>query len=135
MSNPGLSNQSTVRTGLRAAAVVLLVLGVVLLFVGIPKFMASWDNPMAGGPGDIMLIAAGGFCLVGGLAAAQVGWLREASRYTAGETAPVIKDTIDYVRGEPTAPETAADGPFCSQCGTRAAASAKFCGSCGTALS
>ena len=47
------------------------------------------------------------------------------ARYAAGETMPVVKDSLDYLKA----------GPFCSTCGVRNDADAKFCDSCGATLS
>jgi hypothetical protein len=138
--SPGLGNQSTVRTAARVAAVVLLVVGVVLGFMGVSAFVADFRS-MDGGPGPILTAAAGGFCLVFGLAAANVGWLRTQASYVAGETMPVVKDSATYLsdgRGIAgvgrTEEAAAATGPYCRQCGTRNDADARFCDSCGQSL-
>jgi hypothetical protein len=123
---PGLRRQTTVRTTARVAAVVLLVVGVVLLVRGISGFAADAQSmAMDGGFGPILSIGAGGFCIVFGLAAAQVGWLRAGTSYVAGETMPVVKDSLTYVT---------ASGPFCRQCGTRNDGDARFCDGCGQSL-
>jgi hypothetical protein len=123
--SPGLENQSTVRTTARVLAVVLLVVGVALLAKGISAFASEFDSPSVdGGPGSILTIAAGGFCVVFGLAAANVGWLRAQASYVAGETVPVIKDSLEHLQA----------GPYCRQCGTRNDTSATFCDSCGKSL-
>ena len=125
-TTPGLERQSTVRTAARVASVVLLVVGVVLLARGISAFVAQTKSmDMDGGPGSILTIGAGGFCIIFGLAAAQVGWLRAQASYVAGETMPVVRDSLAYVT---------ASGPFCRQCGTRNDDAAKFCDSCGQSL-
>ena len=122
---PGLARQSTVRTVARVAAVVLGAVGVILVVMGGREFLAGFDDPMAdGGPGSILTVGAGGFCIVFALAAANVGWLRAQASYVAGETVPVIKQSLDHIRS----------GPFCSACGTRNDDTAKFCDSCGQSL-
>ncbi|MDR7252156.1 hypothetical protein J2X46_001132 [Nocardioides sp. BE266] len=123
--SPGLQNQSTVRTTARVVSVVLLLVGVVLLVKGISAFASEFDDPMASdGPGSILMAGAGGFCIVFGLAAANVGWLRAQASYVAGETVPVIKDSLEHLQA----------GPYCRQCGTRNDTSATFCDSCGQSL-
>ena len=138
---PGLGNQTGVRTVARVAAVVLGVLGVILLVSGISAFASELDDPMASGPGSVLTIGAGGFCLVFALAAANVGWLRARTSYVAGETMPVVKDSATYLSDGQgvagigrTAPASTATGPFCRQCGARNDADAKFCDSCGQSL-
>lgn len=125
-ATPGLDQQSTVRTIARVLAVVLLVAGVLLLVRGISGFVADARSmDVDGGFGPILTIGAGGFCVVFGLAAANVGWLRAQASYVAGETVPVIKDSLDHLRA----------GPYCRQCGTRNDTTATFCDSCGQSLS
>jgi hypothetical protein len=74
--------------------------------------------------GPILTIGAGGFCVVFGLAAANVGWLRAQASYVAGETVPVLKQSVDHLHA----------GPYCRQCGTRNDTTARFCDSCGQSL-
>ena len=84
----------------------------------------------------LLLLGPAGWCL-------QAGFLGAASRYVAGETTPVIKDSAAYLtdgegilgvgRTVDDAQEPAT-GPFCSTCGTRNDADARFCDSCGAAL-
>ena len=122
---PGLQRQDTVRTTARVLAVGLLVVGAVLLFRGITGFIDEARSPdMNGGFGPILTIGAGGFCVVFGLAAANVGWLRAQASYVAGETVPVIKDSLTQINA----------GAFCRQCGTRNDDRARFCDSCGQSL-
>ena len=122
---PGLERQTMVRNAARVAAVVLLLAGVVLLVRGISAFVADTQSmDMDSGPGSVLTVGAGGFCIILGLAAAQVGWLRAGASYVAGEAMPVVKDSLTYV----------AAGPFCRQCGTRNDSGATFCDSCGQSL-
>ena len=124
-TTPGLANQSTVRTVARVASVVLVLTGVVLVWRGLAAFAADWQSPaMGGGPGSVLTIGAGGFCVVLGLAAANVGWLRAQAAYVAGETVPVVKQSLDHLRA----------GPYCRSCGTRNDGEASFCDSCGQSL-
>jgi hypothetical protein len=123
---PGLQRQAAVRNAARVASVVLLVAGAVLLFRGISAFAAQAQSmEVDSGFGPVLTIAAGGFCVVFGLGAAQAGWLRAGTSYVAGETMPVVRDSLTYAT---------ASGPFCRQCGTRNDGEAKFCDSCGSSL-
>lgn len=129
---PGLEKQSTVRTAARVLAVVLLVAGAVLGYLGVSAFLGAvdaMDDPFAdprapSGFEAVLMAGAGGFCLVFGLAAAHVGWLRAQTSYVAGETVPVVKASLDHLRA----------GPHCRQCGTRNDDEARFCDSCGQSL-
>ena len=124
-TGPGLRHQSRVRTSARVAAVALLVLGAYLLYRGISGFVdQAQSSSVEPDFGPILTIAAGGFCVVFGLAAANVGWLRSQASYVAGETVPVVKDSLDHLRA----------GPYCRQCGTRNDDEARFCDSCGQSL-
>ena len=136
---PGLRHQGRVRTGARVVAVVLLLLGAYLLYRGISGFVdQAQSSSVEPDFGPILTIAAGGFCVVFGLAAANVGWLRSQASYVAGETMPVVKDSATYLTdgrgiggvgaGQP------ASGPYCRQCGTRNDDEARFCDSCGQSL-
>lgn len=131
---PGLERQAGVRNAARAAAIALLLLGIFLLVRGIMGFAEEiGSTSVDGGFGDVFMIGAGGFCLVLALAAVNVGWMAAGARYVAGETMPVVKDSLDHLKGE-RAPETAARGPYCRACGTRNDETARFCDSCGQSL-
>lgn len=125
---PGLRNQAGVRTTARVVAVVLLVVGPILVVTGLSSFVSGMDDPMDSGPGGILAFGLGGLCVVLGLVAAGIGWMGAQASYAAGETMPVLKDSVAYVRdGQVT-------GPCCRQCGTRNDADATFCDSCGQSL-
>lgn len=124
-STPGLAKQSTVRTTARVLAVVLLLAGVYLLYRGISGFVDQTQSMEVDADfGPVLTIAAGGFCVVFGLAAANVGFLRAQASYVAGETMPVVKQSLDHLTA----------GPYCRGCGTRNDTSARFCDSCGQPL-
>lgn len=128
-TTPGLRQQGGVRTVARVVAVVLLLLGVFLLVRGVSAFLADARSmDMDGGFGPILTIAGGGFCVVFALAAAGVGWLGAQASYVAGETVPVLKDSLDHLAAGPSA------GPHCRRCGTRNDDKARFCDSCGQPL-
>lgn len=137
---PGLKGQSTLRTTLRVVGVVLLVAGLAFLAMGVASFFSAFSST-SGSPSHfwmafvgILLLAPGAWCL-------QAGFLGTASRFVAGETMPVVKDSASYlsdgrgILGVGRADsEPAAAGPFCSRCGTRNDADASFCDGCGSAL-
>lgn len=124
-ATPGLDQQRPVRTTARVLAVVLLLAGAYLLFRGITGFVDQAQSmEMEPDFGPVLTIAAGGFCVVFGLAAAHVGWLRAQASYVAGETVPVLKQSLDHLQA----------GPYCRQCGTRNDTTATFCDSCGQSL-
>ena len=154
---PGIRGQQGARTAFRVAGVVLLLVAIGFLAVGLQDLFAtgsSFDGPhkfwmiFVG----ILLLGPAGWCL-------QAGFLGAASRYVAGETTPVLKDsaayltdgrgflgvgrTVDDADPAPSAPSapsappatpSSATGPYCSRCGTRNDADASFCDSCGAAL-
>jgi hypothetical protein len=144
---PGIRGQQGARTAFRVVGVVLLLVGLGFLAVGLQDFFSTVDS--FDGPHKfwmifvgILLLGPAGWCL-------QAGFLGAASRYVAGETTPVVKDSAAYLTDgqgflgvgrvvddadpESSAPSSAT-GPYCSTCGTRNDADASFCDSCGTAL-
>src|SRR5689334_20353161 len=139
---PGIRGQRPARIAFRVTGVVLLVTAVGLLAVGLQNLFATADS--FEGPdkfwmvfAGILLLAPAGWCL-------QAGFMGAASRYVAGETTPVLKDSAAYLsdgqgilgvgRTADDHVERAATGPFCSTCGTRNDAAASYCDSCGAAL-
>jgi len=144
-TKPGLREQTSLRTTFRVLGVVLLVVALVLLGLGLADFFASMNSD-----GEfptrfwmafvgVLLLGPAGWCL-------QAGFVGTASRYVAGETAPVVKDSAAYLTdgegvlgvgrtvddAEPA--RVTASGPFCSTCGTRNDADASYCDRCGAAL-
>jgi hypothetical protein len=136
---PGIRGQRTTRNVFRVAGVVILLASLWFLVTGFRDLMTADEEPtrfwmlFVG----IFGLAVAGWCL-------QAGFLGAASRYVAGETMPVVKDSAAYVsdgegmlgvgRTVDDAQPTATTGPFCSTCGTRNDADASFCDSCGAAL-
>ena len=119
---PGFARQTQYRTAFRAAGVVLLVVGLSVFVWGIRSFMGAEDMPS----GLSVVAFLGGFLVAAfGVMCLQAGFVGAGARYAAGETMPVVKDSLDYLKA----------GPFCSKCGVRNDADAKFCDSCGATLS
>ncbi|WP_182525708.1 zinc ribbon domain-containing protein [Nocardioides dongkuii] len=138
---PGLRHQRGGRTALRVLGGALLLAGLLLGVTGLLDFIDEFDNPaISDGPGAILRIAAGGFMTIVGLALLNAGFLGAQTRYVAGETMPVVKDSATYlsdgrgVLGVGRTAEPAAAGPFCRSCGKRNDEEARFCDGCGTAL-
>jgi len=146
---PGIRGQGTARTAIRVAGIVLLIAALGFLAVGLQDFFSSMDS--FDGPHKFWMVFVGILLLAPALWCLQAGFLGAASRYVAGETTPVIKDSASYlsdgegilgvgrtvddaVDARPVVPETSATGPYCSKCGTRNDRDARFCDSCGAAL-
>src|SRR6478672_9939419 len=94
---PGLPEQVRVRNTLRITGLVLLVVGLFLFGSGLADFLSTMSDPTLDGPSKfwelfvgLLLLAPAGWCL-------QAGFLSTASRYVAGETAPVVKDSASYL--------------------------------------
>jgi hypothetical protein len=144
-NQPGFTRQQSARTAFRVAGVVLLFVALGFLANGLADFFSSADT--LDGPHKFWMIFAGilllgpaGWCL-------QAGFMGAASRYVAGETMPVVKDSASYLtdgqgflgvgRTDSTPATSATDaesGPFCSHCGVRNDENARFCDGCGVAL-
>jgi hypothetical protein len=148
-ANPGLSNQASVRRSLRWIGLPLLLVGIALVIYGFGGFatqvFGASTDPMAEGPEHIgrffACFAGGGLLTVVGFALTGLGFQGAMARYGAGETMPVVKDSVDYLtdgegllgigRSVDDAPN---GGVFCSKCGVRQDAGARFCHACGAAL-
>jgi hypothetical protein len=142
-TQPGFAGQQVARTAFRVVGVVLLVVALGLLATGLQDFFSTSDS--LEGPHKFWMIFVGilmlgpaGWCL-------QAGFMGAATRYAAGETMPVVKDSASYLSdgrgilgvGRTASTEPAADtvpGTYCSHCGTHHDDGAKFCDNCGAAL-
>lgn len=121
--------QARARTGFRIAGIVLVVVGGLLLVVGLGSLFSTMSTESMDGPKyfwmafvGLPLLAVGGWCL-------QAGYIGAATRYVAGETVPVVKDSLDYLAGR-----SKAGGRACTRCGTAEEDTAHFCSNCGTAF-
>ena len=95
---PGLTNQASVRSFLRIAGPIVLIVGLLLTAVAIADFlgsMGSFDRPRNFWMGFVGLPL-----LALGLWMTQVAFLGAASRYVAGEVTPVIRDAIGAIRAD-----------------------------------
>ena len=143
-NEPGLRDQAATRTTLRLVGVVLLLVALPLLAIGVVDFMSSMGS--FEGPHRFWMVMVGGLLLAPALWCLQAGFMGVASRYVAGETMPVVKDSAAYLTDgegvlgigrtvdDAPARASAPTGPYCSKCGTRNDADARFCDSCGAAL-
>lgn len=147
MSTPAphpLPPTSGTRTVLRVLGAVLLLAGLGIGGTGLVRFIGEFQSMDDGGPGSVLMIGAGGFLCVFGLAALNAGFLGAQSRYVAGETMPAVKQSAAYLsdgqgimgvgRTVDDRSGTAATGPFCRGCGTRNDDEARFCDGCGAPL-
>jgi hypothetical protein len=140
---PGIRRQRSVRIAFRVIGLVLLVVALGLLAVGLQNLFSTGDS--FDGPDKfwmvfvgILMLGPAGWCL-------QAGFVGAASRYVAGETSPVLKDSASYLTDgqgflgvgrtvDDAVVPTTATGPYCSTCGTRNDADASYCDKCGAAL-
>lgn len=140
---PGIRSQRSVRITLRVVGLVLLAVALGLLAVGLQNLFSTRDS--FDGPDKFWMVFVGilvlgpaGWCL-------QAGFVGAASRYVAGETSPVVKDSAAYLTDgqgllgvgrtvDHASVASTATGPYCSKCGTRNDADASFCDKCGAAL-
>ncbi|MGN6574257.1 MAG: zinc ribbon domain-containing protein [Nocardioides sp.] len=135
---PGLRTQSAVRTGLRVAGGLLALVGLGLtVTAGIEFFtLQGFEEPHR-----FWMFFVGIPALGIGLMMLQAGFAGAGARYAAGEYAPVVKDTAEYLTDGKGLRnlgvrdgDSPAAGPYCRSCGTRNDADARFCDSCGTAM-
>lgn len=137
-TNPGLTRQASVRNGFRILGVVLVVAAAIIGIPAVIDLVHAMNNDFEPDPGGglILRLAAGGFLFIFGMGALNTGFLGAQARYVSGEVAPVAKDGLEYLTAGKGVGNlgVAAEGPFCSKCGTRNDASAKFCDSCGASL-
>jgi hypothetical protein len=140
---PGLPDQVRVRNTLRITGLILLVVGLFLFGSGLADFLSAMSDPSLEGPTKfwelvlgLLILGPAGWCL-------QAGFLGATSRYVAGETTPVVKDSASYLTdGEGVLgvgrtvddAEPGPQGPSCSACGTRNDVGATFCDHCGHPL-
>lgn len=132
-----------VRTFCRVAGPILALLGFGLFAAGIISFTRGFGD-FEGGFGDFWMCFVGAPIGAAGIFLIKVGYLGAASRYVAGETAPVARDTIDYLaRGTKDAVREVADAIRgegdeqigCPECGEDNDADARFCKACGSEIS
>lgn len=145
LRGPGLRSQAVARNVFRVAGLVALVVAVGFLVVGLKDFFSSAGS--FDGPHKFWMVFVGLFGLAVAGWCLQAGFMGAASRYVAGETMPVVKDSAAYltdgegllgagrtVDDNTTGARGEALGPFCSKCGVRNDVDASYCDSCGAAV-
>jgi double zinc ribbon protein len=114
------------RNVLRGIGVVLVVIGGLLTAAGLADFFSSFNS--AGAFPTRFWMAFIGLPILGwGLRICKFAFLGDISRYTAGEVAPVARDTIDYLG-------FGGEGITCPRCHRANGARAHFCEDCGAPL-
>ena len=88
-------HHTTARTVLRVGGPVIALGGLGLIIVGVGSFFASFGSFEP--PRYFWCAFAGMPLLMVGLVMCKFGYLGTIARYWAGETAPVAKDTFNYV--------------------------------------
>jgi hypothetical protein len=88
-------HHSTVRTFLRVGGPIVALAGLIFMIVGIGNFFAAFGGHEP--PRYFWCVFAGMPLLALGLTMCKFGYVGAFFRYLAGETAPVAKDTFNYV--------------------------------------
>jgi predicted nucleic acid-binding Zn ribbon protein len=153
------------RDSFRKFGPALLIVGGILFAIGIIDFMATFlsvmtAEPFSGERHDIPilfpLMAMPGLLLFGiGMKLTGIGYLKEATKYVAKESAPAAQITTTAIRSailddDIPCPSCAVpiepDSKFCSHCGTQVAGracpscnasikpDARFCSDCGESI-
>jgi hypothetical protein len=128
---PQLRDQAGVRSGLRIGGAIIALTGLILIIVGIASFFSTFGSfgpSSMSPPKHFWMLFAGMPLLFVGVAMLGWGFLGTTTRYTAGEVAPTVKDTLGYVG-------IGAQQATCAKCGATNSANAKFCDHCGAPLS
>lgn len=129
---PELRDQDGVRSALRVGGAIVAAIGLFLVIVGLASFFNTFDSfgssASVSPPKHFWMLFLGMPLLFLGVAMLGWGFLGTTTRYTAGEVAPTVKDTLDYVG-------LGSQEPRCAKCGETNSAGAKFCEHCGAALS
>jgi len=95
------SHHNSIRTFLRVGGPLFAGLGLILIAVGMGSFFSSFGS--SGPPRFFWFAFVGTPLLFIGLVMCKFGYMSAVYRYMAGETAPVVKDTVNYI-GENTQP-------------------------------
>jgi len=140
---------SSVRNTLRVAGPILVVIGLGFMIVGFVDFVHAFGGS---GPPKLFWCGFVGMPLLfAGFVLSSYGYMGKVMRYTAEETAPVGKDTFNYLadgtrEGIKTVAGAIGQGlregglggsqtvVRCHKCNALAQAEAKFCGQCGQSL-
>lgn len=132
----------------------LVVVGGLFSVIGLISFFSAFYSPMSGMPQYFWCVFIGFPLIAFGAGVTKFAYLGSIARYIASETAPVQRDTFNFVAhgirpGVKDLAEAIAQGldvnrsdsitttgsvNYCSECGSPAAFSAKFCSQCGHKL-
>ena len=140
--NPG---HTKVRNLLRIAGPVVLGLGVVFMVIGFGSCVSAVMSRMAEPPRYFWCAFVGMPLVFVGVVMTNIGYFGALARYMAGETAPVSKDTFNYmadgtkegIRDITGAIKDGISGDFvsCPYCKESNDSDAKFCNECGKTIS
>lgn len=136
--NNHLDDHSSTRKKLRVIGIVCLVIGFVLLLIGIISMMNFNQK------GFLSAVIGMPFLVVGA-ACTMLGFMGAVSRYTASESAPILKNTKNYMEEETRAERVKTFSEMveqmhndekvnCPHCGAVSSDDAKFCKNCGNLL-
>ena len=95
VNNLGSSQHTTIRKVLRVGGPSVGILGLLFLIVGLGSFFSSFGSFES--PRYFWCAFVGMPLLFVGLVMCKFGYMGAVYRYMAAETAPVAKDTINYV--------------------------------------
>lgn len=146
--NPG---HGPIRDVARILGPLLILAGGIFMAVGMISFFSAFGAPLGSmGPPQYFWCCFVGMPLLAlGVAVTKVAYLGAIFRYVAGETAPVQKDTFNYLAegirpgvrdlaqavsqglaaGSQSPP--VAGSKYCSACGQAVTEQAKYCAACG----
>lgn len=144
-------NHSSTRNVLRVIGPLILLVGIIFMIVGFVDFFASAGKFR--GPQLFWCFFAGMPLLFVGIVTTSYGFMGSVARYSAGEMAPVAKDTINYmaegtqdsVRTIASALEAGLSGVSggqkveepkvrCHKCNHLVDEDSRFCSECGSAM-
>lgn len=140
--NPGSTGQRTV---LRNLGFVFAATGAIFVIVGFVDFFSAFGRDR---PSRFWCFFVGMPLLGVGVGMLKFGYMGAVTRYMAGEAAPVMKDTFNYMAegtregirdvaeavGRGLRGETSGAPVACQKCGHVNDSDANFCDECGTAL-
>ena len=131
---------------LRRLGMALAATGAVFMIVGFVDFFSAFGG--SNQPSKFWCFFVGLPLLAIGIGMLKFGYMGAVARYMAGEAAPVMKDTFNYMAegtrdgvrdiasavGEGLRGEGAETTATCRKCGHANAADANFCDECGSAM-
>lgn len=140
---------SGIRNTLRVVGPIILVIGLIFIVVGFASFFSSFGS--FGPPKYFWCVFVGMPLTFVGIALTGWGFMGKVARYQAGEIAPVVKDTFNYVakgssEGIKTVASAIGEGlrggatgeqgtkVRCHKCNSLQDGDAKFCDDCGAAI-